>query len=298
MPRRHHSPLNALRAFEAFGRLGRMTLAAAELSVSHGAISRHVAQLEDRLGVKLIQGPKSGLRLTDAGKRLLTSLTEGFDQIDSGVRAVSVRGDAALDVSCLSTLMMRWLIPRLFAFRQLTKGFEPRLSASDGSIDFAKGSYQVAIRVDHEALPTSAVATEIFPEFVGLVAAGPFLKQYQCRRVADAGTLPRLHTKTRSDAWRTWAKNMDISLARTRENEYEHFYFMLEAATAGLGACIAPWPLVADDIGANRLVAPFGFILSGHRYLAIRSDRPHRRAEQFCAWLGEQGRLTPRPPGL
>ena len=43
--------LNALRAFEAAARLRSMSAAANELSVTHGAISRHVKSLEDTFGV-------------------------------------------------------------------------------------------------------------------------------------------------------------------------------------------------------------------------------------------------------
>ena len=53
MKRRTNIPLGTLRAFEAAARLGRMTLAAEELSVTHGAISRQVGQLQVHLGVDL-----------------------------------------------------------------------------------------------------------------------------------------------------------------------------------------------------------------------------------------------------
>lgn len=59
--------LNALRAFEAAGRQGRMTLAADELNVTHSAISRQIKHLEAVLGVPLFEGPKNNLRLTEAG---------------------------------------------------------------------------------------------------------------------------------------------------------------------------------------------------------------------------------------
>ena len=48
-------PLHALRAFEATVRLGSMTKAARELGVSHGAISRHVRELERLYGAKLVE---------------------------------------------------------------------------------------------------------------------------------------------------------------------------------------------------------------------------------------------------
>jgi LysR family glycine cleavage system transcriptional activator len=78
-------PLNALRAFEAFGRRGRMTLAADELCVTHGAISRQIRQLEDHLGVALTEGPRNNLTLTEAGAKLAQALTLALDQIDEAL---------------------------------------------------------------------------------------------------------------------------------------------------------------------------------------------------------------------
>ncbi len=47
-------PLNALKAFEASARLQSITLAAKELHVTHGAVSRQVKQLEEHLGITLL----------------------------------------------------------------------------------------------------------------------------------------------------------------------------------------------------------------------------------------------------
>lgn len=67
-------PLNALRAFEAAARLGSFARAAAELSVTSGAISQQVANLEASLGMSLFErnGPK--LTLREAGRAYLPSL--------------------------------------------------------------------------------------------------------------------------------------------------------------------------------------------------------------------------------
>ena len=67
---RSQLPLNGLRAFEVFARHGRMTLAADELCVTHGAVSRQIKSLEAALGVDLTEGPRNALRLTNAGRQL------------------------------------------------------------------------------------------------------------------------------------------------------------------------------------------------------------------------------------
>ena len=87
-PRTALPSLNALRAFEAMGRTGSATRAAAELNVTHSAISRQVKALEAAVGVRLFEGPKHQLRLTVRGEALRTGLGAGFDTLTEAVRAV------------------------------------------------------------------------------------------------------------------------------------------------------------------------------------------------------------------
>ncbi|KEH09938.1 hypothetical protein GY14_09060 [Delftia tsuruhatensis] len=80
---------------------------------------------------------------------------------------------------------------------------------------------------------------------------------------------------------------------------YEHYYFTLEAALRGLGAAVAPWHLVMDDVQAGRLLAPFGFTASGYRYLALRrSTAAQTRLDIFCNWLQAQARAMPEAPAV
>ncbi len=71
---------------------------------------------------------------------------------------------------------------------------------------------------------------------------------------------------------------------------------MLEAASAGLGVCVAPWPFVADDIKAGRLAAPRGFVASGKTYVALRRARRHRKSLLFCEWLRGEAQAFANAP--
>ena len=73
-------PLNALKAFEASARLESITLAAKELHVTHGAVSRQVKQLEEHLGVALLSRQGRGIKLTDAGTRLYENSHAALDR--------------------------------------------------------------------------------------------------------------------------------------------------------------------------------------------------------------------------
>ncbi|NTI27949.1 LysR family transcriptional regulator [Rhizobium rhizogenes] len=289
--------LNALRAFEAAGRHGRMTLAADELNVTHSAVSRQIQHLEDVLGGPLFEGPKNRLRLTEAGSTLLAGLTSAFDQIDMSVRSVADAEDGSLDVSCPGTFTMRWLIPRLYRFQAEYPDIEVRLTASSRPVDFTRDGFDVAIRVGAAPWPEGAEVIALFPE-----QTGPVLSPSLAGTVtANFAGVPQLHTRTRLRAWGDWLSRSGVPVEAGTRVEYEHFYFMLEAASAGLGVCVAPWPYVTDDIRFGRLTAPLGFIDSGHHYVALRRARRNRKSTLFCEWLQKEAQAFsashPAPTG-
>ncbi len=275
-------PLGALRAFEATARHGRMVLAAEELSVTPGAISRQVRLLEDALGVALFEGPKSKPRLTDTGRALAPRLAGAFDELEAATQAARAGQAAVLDISCLSTFLMRWLIPRLHRFTAQHPAIDVRLSAADGPIDPDRARFDAVITVEAET-PLGPRFHPLFPEWLGPVAA-PALAE-QVRTCGDLTRVPLLHTQTRPEAWPAWAALIGWTETRFDGPRYEHYYYTLEAASAGLGVCLAPWHLVAADVASGRLVAPLGFNRSGYHY-GLRLKRQARAAiEPFRVWL-------------
>src|SRR3569833_2793507 len=136
MAKRSQLPLTALRAFEAFARPGKMSLAADELCVTHGAVSRQVRSLEALCGVKLTQGPRNALKLTDAGERMARSLATTFDELEALFREVRASGDRELHVSCVGTLAMKWLITRLPGFHAKHPELSIRVTEAYGLVVF------------------------------------------------------------------------------------------------------------------------------------------------------------------
>jgi len=287
--------LNALRAFEAAARLGRMTLAAEELAVTHGAVSHQIKTLEDQLGCKLLDGPRNRLALTESGKRLLPVLTSAFEQIGRGVADISPSGSRFLDVSCLGTLTMRWLIPRMHRFQSEHPTIEVRLTTDDGPVDFSRRLFDVAIRVGRGDWPADAQVTSLFSEHVGPVLSPNLLAPGGRSGSGDLRQLPKLHTQTRLWAWEDWISRTSSTDVSLDGQKFEHFYFALEAATAGLGVAIAPWELVIDDIKAGRLVAPLGFVESGQSYVALSRQGRKSPTTQFVRWLEAEAKLMPTP---
>ena len=128
-------PLNGLRAFEAAARHLSFTLAAEELHVTQGAISRAVKGLEDHLGVQLFQRLPRMLALTSEGKVLLSGVTEGLDRIAQAAAKVEARAHD-LQVKVPPTFTIRWLMRRLIRFQTSRPDIRVRLNTGWEWVDF------------------------------------------------------------------------------------------------------------------------------------------------------------------
>ena len=290
-------PLTALRAFEAFARHGSMTAAAAELCVTHGAVSRQVRLLQDTLAVQLVSGSRRRLELTPAGTQLASRLSAAFRTIQGAVSAVRADDRRVIEISCLGTLAMKWVIPRLERFLAAHPDVLVRLPESYAPADFRRHRYDGAIRIvpDGEAVP-GAEATPFMLQHQGPVLARHLIDPARPSDVL-AG-LPRLYASTFPEAWPLWSTLTGIALPPAPvEREFAHNHSMIEAAVAGMGVAIAPWAFVAPDIASGRLVAPFDFARRPSRFVFLRPlDRPDAAVDAFRDWLVAEGAASPPPP--
>jgi DNA-binding transcriptional LysR family regulator len=299
MPKRRHLPLTALRAFEAFARHGKMSLAADELCVTHGAVSRQVRGLEQIVGVRLTHGPRNNLKLTDAGERLAHSLGATFDEIERSFLEVRTSGEREIHVSCVGTMTIKWLIPRLAGFHARYPELSVRVTEAYGPVDFAREPFDAAIRLAESGQADGAASIPILDNFHGPVMS-PTLHGAGLS-LAQLGELPRLHTRPHPQAWAEWAGQAGVILPESAEHrEYEHVFYMLEAAAAGLGVGVSPWIYVASDIAAGRLVAPFGFVPTPVRFHLVLPESPGKRRAlaAFRDWLVEEAATAPPPPRM
>lgn len=291
-------PLTALRAFEAFARHGSMTRAAQELAVTHGAVSRQVALLQASLNTPLVEGSRRKLRLTRAGRALADDLAPAFAGIQRAVATARGAGPVEIEVSCLGTLAMKWLIPRLNGFVAAHPDIRVRLSESYAPVDFRRDRFDCAIRIlDDGQTVIGAEVSEIMPQMQGLVAAPDVAPRGAVW--ADLAGLPRLHASTFPESWRVWSELSGTALGPAPvQREFAHNHSMIEAAVSGLGLAIAPWAFVAPDLTSGRLVAPFGFVRRSARFVFIRPLGRAPAVEAFGDWLAAEGAATGQPEAI
>ncbi|TJW31957.1 MAG: LysR family transcriptional regulator, partial [Mesorhizobium sp.] len=140
-------PLTALPAFDAAARHLSFTKAAAELNLTHGAISRAVRNLEERLGIRLFERGTRSVRLTPAGAAYAAEVGAALDRIGAAtIVATASRSAGVLNVSTSDGFAGRWLVPRLYRFHRENRDIDVRLSTSGVHADFIRDGIDIAIR--------------------------------------------------------------------------------------------------------------------------------------------------------
>lgn len=286
-------PLTALRAFEATARHGSLSRAAAELHVTHGAISRHIRNLEQALGTPLFSRHGRGLILSPTGLRLREIASEAFDRLREGWSELQRQPQqSALVLGCSGSILARWIIPRLARIEADLPGLRLHLSASEYKPHTDLSGMDAVLLLDFPPWPTQWKVHELGAEWTG-----PVLSPQSPLASKLAGAAPEalyeealLHPHSRPQAWTDWAISAGLQPERLQMSTgFDHLYYLLEAAVAGLGIAIAPQPLVADDLASGRLIAPWGFAQTNARWALCCSARnPDLRTSRLAAWLQQQ----------
>ena len=255
-------PLNALRAFDAVARLGGVSQAAAELHVTHGAVSRQLRQLEEDLGVALLAKDGRGVKLTDAGRRLGEASGDAFERLRRVCAELrQAGGEAPFVLGCPGSLLARWFIPRLDRLNRELPELRLQLSASEGEQDPRRGGVDATLLFAEPPWPADMQVFELAAERIGPVLSPRHPRFAELQRAAPRALLGEalLHTTSRPQAWPQWALAQGLDTGALRLGQgFEHLYYLLEAAAAGI-------PIIATNVGgipeifgkdADQLVPP------------------------------------------
>lgn len=281
-------PLSSLRAFEAAARLRSVTMAAAELNVTHPAISHQIKQLEDHFGVAMFQRVGRGIIPTRAGERLATVLTESFlriegvcDEIKTETRRPSIA------VASVASFASRWLIPRLPHFASANPDVDIRVIYAPHEKDEMRSDCDVLIRYHEGAYTGEDVATELFSGESRPLCSPSFVERFgRVPAPEDLVNAPLLHDQDRA-VWASWFRNASVPCIEPLGGVlYEDFNLMSTAAIAGHGVALCPVELVREDIAQKSLIvlSDIGVKRNGH-YLLIHRKSASSTVVAFRDWL-------------
>jgi len=282
-------PLNAVRAFEAVARRLSITIAATELHVTPGAVSRQIRTLEDALGIQLLVRGHRQITLTRAGEDYYRAVTKAMDGLrEATVRLTRRTRRTQLKVRAYTTFAMRWLIPRLSSFHAANAGIEVLLTASLDEVDFRREDIDGAIRLG-DGKWSGANAYRLVPNIL-LPVCSPALAK-QVRKPADLQRQVLLHSIARPEDWGFWLASTGADkLVDARSGmTYQSSAMAYMAALEGQGFAIAQRFLVEDDLTSGKLVAPFRQAVDMGDftyYLLTPADRAESTSmATFRAWL-------------
>ncbi len=284
--------LNALKAFETAARHESFSDGAAELFVTHAAVSRHIRDLEDYLGTELFTRTGRGVTLTDAGRRFGQQLTPLFDRLAEASREAAAVGQArSLKVSLEPAIASRWLVGRLGKFNELHPDIELLIDPSNRLVDFYADDFDVAIRYgrgpwdDVEMTKLSDVS--IFP-----VCAPSLLGGRSDLAIADLHDFTLLH-ESRKQYWADWLKEARVEGEMDWRGTIFQNHLAIEAAESGQGFALGDQILCTDSLVDGWLVRPFTIDMKDHgSYWIVRKkgSKESAPARAFREWL--QGEMA------
>ncbi len=185
--------LGAMAQFVRVVEAGSFSAAARILGLGQPAISKAIAQLEHRLGVRLFFRTTRALSLTDAGKIYYDRAKAALDAAEEAEAAAKGAGAALagrLRVCAPVTLARIQIVPALRGFMTLHPGLELELILDDRRVNLVEEGIDVAIRAG--ALDdTSMVAQRLARSERRIVATPEFWAAHtEIRRPADLAALP------------------------------------------------------------------------------------------------------------
>jgi DNA-binding transcriptional LysR family regulator len=281
-------PLRAVRAFEAFARLGGVSLAAEELDISPSAISHQLQLLETFVQIPLTLRQGRKLILTDEGRDYYRSINAAFSVIRGATRVVRSRTALRqVTISLIPMFGIGWFIPRLSDFLKSNSDVDVNVlyahhrhyssDAADLSIRFGAGEwqgYRSTKLLSGKVVPVCSAAF--------LARHGPF------RSPVDLAEVPLIHDEDRS-TWVTWLRQAGVpNVSRAVGPLFEDGHLAFKGAEAGLGVALLREPLIREAIDMGAMVRLFDMSLDDGRdyYLCMRADSElPDGARRFAEWL-------------
>ena len=295
--RRRLPPLNALRAFEAAARHLNFSRAADELSVTPGAVSQQIQNLEDYVGAALFKRTPKGLLLTDAAQTALPALREAFDRLAEAASLLTAAVDGRrLTLTAPPSFAAKWLVPRLGAFEQAHPLVDVWLSAAIELVDLSAGEVDVAIRYGAGRYPGLEVH-RLFAETVIPVASPDHLAAQPLQTPGDLANHVLLHdgSPDLDDScpdWTMWLAARGLKgIDSMRGPRFNQSSLVIEAAVNGRGVALAKRTLAAADLEAGRLVAPLQIATAvDFAYFLVHPKAKGRlpQVKAFVSWIAAQ----------
>ena len=286
-------PLVALRAFEAVGSAGSVRGAAEALAVSPTVVSRHLDNLEKRLGVALIAPKGRSIELTEAGARFHAEVARAFDLIDAATGELVKPVRKPLLLWCWPGLAVMRLLQRLPALEALLPGYAIHFHPTLARPDLRRREADAEIFYRTEAAPPAPgiVEIELARPRVMPVASPSLIGGRSAAGLELLFELPWIH-EVSADEWRSWLQAAGLPMDGRAQDRLQgvrlwHAHLAIGAAQLGQGVALANELLVETELAEGRLVEiGRSAVRLGTYVLAMRAEsREEEPMRALVDWL-------------
>jgi DNA-binding transcriptional LysR family regulator len=253
--------LDDLRAFVAVGRERSFTKAAAQLGVSQSALSHNIRELEARLGVRLLTRTTRSVSPTEAGERLLHTLSPRFEEIDAELAALSElreRPAGTIRITATEYAFDLLLWPKLAKFLVKYPDIKVEISMDPVLTDIVAQRFDAGVR-GGEQVAKDMIAVPIGPDARMAVVGAPsyFRKRGEPKKPQDLighnCINLRLPTHGGLYAWEFEKGARELKVRVEGQLVFNGTFQMLNAALAGCGLAYVPEDLAEPHLKRGRL---------------------------------------------
>jgi DNA-binding transcriptional LysR family regulator len=237
---------HGLQLLVAIADSGSFTAAGARLGLTPSAVSKAVARVEARLGVRLIQRTTRRVALTDAGEAYVARGRQLIADLDALERETSSRDDTVrgtLRVSAPAVYGSVKVAPLLVALARKHPGLDVQLKCEDRVVDMVIERIDVAVRI-LATLPAEFVARPLADDRRGLYASAGYLRGARAPKTLD---------NLASHALITYSGGSSLLRRGRVVFATDSILAAREAARGGLGIAELPEYLARDDVAAGAL---------------------------------------------
>lgn len=254
--------LQSITTFIAVGRAQSFAEAARRLRLSTTAVSRHVAELEQALGVALLHRTTRSVTMTEAGARYLPraeAIMQELDNLNAEIGASDRIPRGNLRISAPPGIGHDWIVPLVTDFLIVHPQIDLELDLSERMVDLVGEGFDAAIRSG--PLPSSSlIAHRIIEMRYRLCASPGYLDSNGVP--ASPGDLVNhdclfWSTSTIADvaAWTFRRDGVSQTVPIRCRLRIGNLPALCRAALAGLGLTMLPELDVQEDLSAGRLVS-------------------------------------------
>jgi len=290
-------PLNALRVFEAVATRLSFAEAAEALNVTPAAVSQQIKALEEYLQIPVLRRSGRKVELTPEGAKLLPGVQAGLDSLVVTLRETRMmRAGGVINVSTLSSLMQKWMTPRLHRLHAKFPDLQVDWHTSREAVDFSRSDFHAAVRLGEKITP-GLEFEHLMDEWLVVVASPQLYKKHgSIDERATLKGIPMLQAK--DEPWSRFEKSAAPTPWPAGPTIIDDSVSVLSAVLEGLGYAPARWSIAAHDLLAGRLMlASRTIVPSRFRYWFV-CPPSYSELPKVCAlrsWLKEEAAAFPTP---